>query len=424
MSLTRNEALDFLLNRPYEFGRMIGFTKLQPIHNEWIVDMVRGQEDVTLQAHRGSYKTTCVSIALSLIIILLPNKKTVFIRKTGDDVVEIIKQVQKILQSPYTRYLVYAIYGVDLYMTELSQGHISTNLAIDNKGTSQLVGIGTQGSITGKHFDRIFTDDIVNVNDRISRAERNRTKLFYQELQNIKNVGGRIYNTGTPWHKDDCFTIMPNPRKYDCYTTGLLTADDIADLRSKMTPSLFSANYELKHIADDQVIFTSPHTDADSSLAEQGIVHIDAAYGGEDYTAFTVCKKTAGKYYVFGKLWRKHVDDCVDEMIALRQRFNAGRIYNEDNADKGYLAKILRARGEATQLYHESMNKFMKIVTYLKSEWDNVYFVRGTDSEYIDQICDYFEQAEHDDAPDSLASVVRILWKKTEQQENYKPIFG
>ena len=59
------------------------------------------------------------------------------------------------------------------------------------------------------------------------------------------------------------------------------------------------------------------------------------------------------------------------------------------------------------------MNKFLKITSYLKSEWKNVYFVAGTDKDYIDQICDYNENAEHDDCPDSLASTIRMLWKKS-----------
>ena len=41
-------------------------------------------------------------------------------------------------------------------------------------------------------------------------------------------------------------------------------------------------------------------------------------------------------------------------------------------------------------------------------------FVRGTDEEYIRQITDYNENAEHDDAPDSLASIVRLLWNKSD----------
>ena len=113
---------------------------------------------------------------------------------------------------------------------------------------------------------------------------------------------------------------------------------------------------------------------------------------------------------MFGKLWHKHVDDVLDEITAIRQGFNAGRIYCEDNGDKGYLAKELTRRRERVISYHEEMNKFLKITTYLKAEWKNVIFVAGTDEEYIQQICDYTEDAEHDDAPDSLSSLIRLLW--------------
>ena len=68
------------------------------------------------------------------------------------------------------------------------------------------------------------------------------------------------------------------------------------------------------------------------------------------------------------------------------------------------------------------MNKHMKIVTYLKSIWKDVIFVEGTDQEYIDQICDYFEDAEHDDAPDSAASLARILYKKCNTE--YQPLWN
>ena len=204
---------------------------------------------------------------------------------------------------------------------------------------------------------------------------------------------------------------MPNPEKYDCYSTGLIGKDELDDIRSHMTASLFAANYELRHIAAEDVIFTDPVTGADASLAEQGECHIDAAYGGEDYTAFTICNKHNGKYYIFGKLWQKHIDNCEDQIIEYRKQFNAGRIYCEDNGDKGYLAKDLRRRGERSVSYHESTNKFLKITSYLKSVWNDVVFVAGTDPEYINQICDYNENAEHDDAPDSAASIVRRFWK-------------
>ena len=61
--------------------------------------------------------------------------------------------------------------------------------------------------------------------------------------------------------------------------------------KKKIAPTLFAVNYELRHIASDKVIFSDPVKNADPALVEQGNCHIDASYGGEDYTAFTICNK-------------------------------------------------------------------------------------------------------------------------------------
>ena len=208
--MTREQTIKLLGDNPVRYAKMLGFTKLTDLHNEWIKEMVRGKEDETLMSHRSSYKTTCVSVALAIIIMALPNKRTLFLRKTDSDIKEVVKQVQKILIDPHTLYIVQCLYNVNLKLTVQSATEISTNLTTDIKGTNQLVGMGIGSSLTGKHFDRIFTDDIINVTDRISKAERDKTKLVYQELQNIKNRDGRIFNTLTPWHKDSAESLMPN----------------------------------------------------------------------------------------------------------------------------------------------------------------------------------------------------------------------
>ena len=435
--MQKSDIIETLLFEPIELAHQLGFSDMTEIHNRWMRAMISGDKDETLQAHRGSFKTTCLSVSLPIILVLFPTERCLFMRKTDGDTKEVIRQVAKILQSDLMQGIVRAIYNTPLKLTTLTQTEISTNLTSDIKGTSQLLGMGLGGSITGKHYDRIFTDDIVNVNDRISRAEREKTKLVYQELQNIKNRGGRIFNTGTPWHKDDCFSLMPNIQKHDIYTTGLVSENQIEQLKQSMTRSLFAANYELRHIAEEDVIFDSPVTNYEPSAVEQGEAHIDASYGGEDYTAFTICRKgrmqTGTKdgepiyddkehYFVYGRLWHKHIDDVEDEIIQIRKSFMAGKIFCETNGDKGYLAKELRSKGERVVPSHEDMNKYLKITSYLKSVWRDVIFVKGTDEEYINQICDYNENAEHDDAPDSLASIVRKMWNKKASGE-YKPIF-
>lgn len=410
--MKRREAVEFLKNHPAKFGKLLGFTKLKAVHNKWIISMLLDKDDRTLQASRGTYKTTCVSIALALIIVLHPNKRTLFMRKTDNDVKEVIKQVQNILKSQYMRYFVKVIYGIDLKLTVESATEVSTNLVADIKGTSQLVGLGLGSSLTGKHFDYIFTDDIVNLNDRLSAAERERTKSIYQELQNIKNRGGRIYNTGTPWHADDAFSIMPPADKYDCYheeIREIITEEELEHIRKNMLPSLFAANYELRHIASEDVIFTNPQTGADISLVENGCGQLDAAYFGEDYTALTIANYHGGKWYVYGRCWRKHVKDVTPQICEVYKSTLCNTIYVENNADKGYVASDLKKYGVRTYSYHEKENKFIKITTHLKNEWENVIFVAGTDKEYIQMIVDYNEHAEHDDCPDSLASLIRAM---------------
>lgn len=401
--------LDIIKNEPYKIGQWLGFEDLTELHNEWLKLMMYSEDDETLLAHRGSYKTTCLSIAIALLMIIFPNLIIMFLRKTDDDVKEVIQQVSKILTSDLIKMFVLKIYGCELELVEQSAFRITTNLMTSTKGSSQLLGLGIKTSLTGKHADLVITDDIVNLKDRISKAERDLIKTAYMELQNIKNRGGRILNTGTPWHKEDAITDMPNKHVYDCYQTGLIKRDKLEQIRQSMTASLFAANYELKHIADADALFTSPVFTADEILLHDGIAHIDAAYGGGDGTAFTIMKERGGKLYAFGKLWQKHVDDCLDEILQYCDYYRAGTIYCEDNADKGYLKKEIRNRGRFAKDYHESMNKFIKISTYLKKHWKDILFLEDSDADYINQILDYTENAEHDDAPDSCASAVRAI---------------
>ena len=405
-----DDLITELMRYPETIGQQVGFKDLTALHGEWIQEMVLGTEDYTLQAHRGSFKSSCLAVAIALIMVIFPRRNIIFLRKADNDVAEMVGMVGKILRSEMFADLAAAMYGQPLSITSEGGDHLSVNLWTSAMGAQQLQGLGLRSSITGKHAFYVITDDICNLDDRRSRAERERTKMQYDELQNIRNRGGRIINLGTPWHKEDVFTKMPNIHKYDCYTTGLITPEKLQELRASMIPSLFAANYELKHIASDDAVFeTSPVFTSDVSLLRDGISHVDAAYGGSDWTAFTCGCRREDKIYLYGKLWHKHVDRCLDEMIALADQFMCWPMLCEDNGDKGFLKKEIRNRDRYSKNYTEHQNKRIKITTFLRKWWPNIVFVEGTDQEYLNQILDYTEHAEHDDAPDSAACVVREL---------------
>lgn len=409
--MTAQEKALALLRDPIMLGRALGYNDFRRgLHDVWIRRMVSPGEDMTLQAHRGSYKTTCLCVAIAEMMLRYRDKNIIFLRKTDADVVEVVKNVQRILESPVMQGVFQALTGEKLTITKATGAEITTSAYCAPRGASQLLGIGTSGSLTGKHADIIITDDIINLKDRLSAAERQRTRAIYQELQNIRNPGGRIINTGTPWHREDAFAIMPPAERFDCYSTGLLSEKKLDALKQSMSPSLFAANYELRHIAAENALFeTLPKTTADAALLRDGIAHIDAAYGGEDYTALTCAKRRGDTIYLYGRLWRAHVDTVLDAALTECRRLMCAPVYCESNGDKGYLGKEISARGYRACTYPERQNKYLKISTHLRKWWGNLVVLDGTDREYLSQIMDYTEDAEHDDAPDSAACVCRLL---------------
>lgn len=410
-NLTRKQALDFMICHPAALLRACGFTLMRDdLHGEWMKEMLLGDSDMTILGHRGSFKTVAVSGALAIGMAVFANKNTIFFRKGEADVVEVIRQTRGIIENKSFQQIVLAATGNPIQVLRANATSITTNHFVSPRGGDQLLGIGIGGSITGKHADLIFTDDIVNTSDRSSHAEREKTKTVYMELQNIRNRGGRIINTGTPWHKEDAISLMPNIKRFDCYSTGLIAPEKLEELRKSMSPSLFAANYELRHIAAENALFDTPSTfTPEAEKLRDGIAHVDAAYGGEDYTALTCAKRDGDTLYLYGRLWRKHVDTLMDALQSETERLMCAPIYCETNGDKGYLARELRRRNMAVRAYPEKMNKYLKISTYLKKWWGNIVFLEGTDRDYIAQIMDYTEDAEHDDAPDSAACCCRIL---------------
>ena len=422
--MNAQEQAAWFIQHPAALGRAVGFVDLKDdLHGVWMKKMLTSEADLTLQAHRNSYKTSCLCEVIALLMMWHAKKNILFMRKTDGDVAEVIRNVERILSTEVFRQIYTALTGDRLKIVKSSNAEITLSNYKAPRGVAQLLGIGMGGSLTGKHADIIITDDIVNLKDRVSRAERERTKAIYQELQNIRSKGGRIINTGTPWHREDAFSLMPEPMKYDVYSTGIFPQESIESLRRSMSPSLFAANYELRHIASENALFEkAPVFTKDAELLRDGIAHIDAAYGGEDYTTFTCGKRIGDKLYLYGRLWHAHVDTVLDPIIAQCEKLKCAPILCESNADKGFLVKEIMRKGYKARSYAEKENKYIKISSYLRKWWPNIIWLEGTDKAYLDQIMDYTEDAEHDDAPDSASVVARYYDRRS--GEEYKSMFG
>ena len=200
---TREQWANLIHTEPHRIGHLIGFKDLTPLHSEWMKSMLFERDDQTLQGHRGSYKTTTLSLTEALLIVWQPNDNILFFRKTDTDVGEVITQTSKILRGPVFQIMVNDLYGCNLVLQTDTKSEITTNLTTSPRGVSQLIGLGIGTSITGKHADIVITDDIVNVKDLENDLLGLRERLIPLQTSYTESGSSTGNGAGRPALPDD-----------------------------------------------------------------------------------------------------------------------------------------------------------------------------------------------------------------------------
>jgi hypothetical protein len=277
--------------------------------------------------------------------------------------------------------------------------------------------LGTDSSFTGKHFDYIMIDDTIDLDDRLSEAEREHTKIVTNELYaNVIDPGKHIGATGTFWHPHDAWEIMPKPLIYTVNDTGILTPEQIVEKRSFTTPLLWSINYMLKHESTADQMFLDPKMGLwQEDKVTNVSAHLDAAYDGSHYCALTIMGRLPNnKFNAAGWIFAGNVKDWMGFIVKQMVNYKASTLYIETNADRGYTADALRTFPDVQRNhiwiddYDERTKKTEKIGTYAYEVWkDTIWDEKGTDKGYLEQMVDYMSDQEPDDAPDSFASLCR-----------------
>lgn len=407
--------LHLIARYPHILGQLVGYENLNELHSKWIQYIWTPNTHRSLQAHRYSYKTSSITEIGALWYLLFnPNTTIGIFRKTFNQASQSIRNIGNMIRMDNIAALFYIAHDKCIPKTTMDRDDIKTwNFKKTMTREGNLNAYGMKSSVVGAHLNVGIFDDFVTIEDKISKAERKRTKILLEEnVNNVLDPNAIAGFVGTPWHKQDAWEQCPEPLKFDVYSTGILSEEDIMKKRKSTTNVTYAANYELRHVASDSAMFTSPSFDRWQYSTRSGIGHIDKAYSGSDTNALTFCeKKKDGRFQVLGKIFEGHIKDHKQSIKQLHSKYYIGTVHSERNDDKGFMSEQLSDLGIPTNTYHENMNKHIKIKNYLLENgfWELIDFDPDTDPEYINQIVDYVEGSEPDDAPDSLASLGRIL---------------
>jgi hypothetical protein len=404
--------LEKIADQPHIIGWIAGRTKLTPLHSDWIKYIWTSGKSVSLMAHRGSYKSTAiVMIGAVWYMLFNPDVRIAVVRKTYADAVDATATIAKIMEMPEIRELFRFAHGTYPEFTKRREGAISFNFKKTVTPEGSVTAYGLNSPLTGRHFDFILCDDISTLKDRLYRAEREYTANIWRELAtNIIDRGKSCCYIGTPWAKEGVEAIIPPPKKYSVHDCNLISPQELEQIRSTTTPALYSANYELKFVSDEDALFSDPQTDNWKTTDIEIVrAHVDSAYGGGDFNALTIAaRRKDGTIQVVGFTYKGAISECIDEIADVCKRYKVRKVFVEKQSDRGWTAKMLRDRSLIVQEYDENLKKEHKIATYVYEVWQRLVWAPETDDEYLIQITDWTADSKnHDDAIDSLASLCR-----------------
>lgn len=262
----------------------------------------------------------------------------------------------------------------------------------------------------GRHPNMIIMEDPITPEDT-SPAERQRVKKVYEELYKLTK---NIVIIGQPVHKADLYQELREK-----IPTFLMIWGDIPELdcdleaqrAAGVSEESIQASYFLNIIGAEMLPFYKIKTV--DYCAKENVAYIDPAREGKDFTAISVAGRNFDNLVVCGWAFRKAWYDCLPEFEEIFKSLNVGRVCIEINGI-GEMAVIqMRKLGIPAVGRNTTTNKHQRIMNVASYVNDIMLFEQQTGNPeliqankiYIEQIKNYEYNAEHDDAPDSLAGV-------------------
>lgn len=268
------------------------------------------------------------------------------------------------------------------------------------------------------HPDFIICDDIIDIKDKHSQAERDYISDYYDALSGLCQ---NIVFLGQPVHAKDLYAKIKPRIKVKSYPHGCIPEldDNLDDKRAAgVTEEFIQANYFLKTNADETLPFHSVE-EIDFFNFESSFAWIDGADGGGDDTSIAAYIINLGRVVVAGFNFSKPYYDCDKELEAIWKMFNARRGGFETNKFGKHPVILLRQAGFDFTGVETTVNKKAKIqnAATFKNNIKLIKLKQGeapvnlieANKKFNKQVKEYEYISKHDDAPDNIASAMKYL---------------
>lgn len=426
----------------YYFAKYIlGYDLLEKHLHKEVCDILPKKKHMLIMFPRDCFKTTTFVVAYSIWLLIQPsslkyktgrNEKILISRKTYKEAKKILKEINQQIKS---NELLSRVYGNLRHGAKLLDEYIELERELKDKDVTITIS-GLDNSITGGHFTRIISDDLVNRLDRKSQVQRDNTLGYCQDLINMKDGEDTQYvYVGTRWHLKDLYYYFIETDLLGKY--HIVNKPILDDTGKCLFPERFSqetltalkkdsinwnSQYMLNPLSEDVQIFKPDELMYYTGNIEgDRFLYYDGAEGkkNSDYTSIIEGTRVNNDLYI-SNWWVEKWD--AESSMAFIARMYSERSYdlivleaNKESLLKTTLVdkieKINPNLAASILEIKNTANKELRIETMQPIVLDHVYFKKSQDqndsyARGFEQLV-YYPLVEHDDGPDSLEGLIR-----------------
>ncbi|EMK12913.1 MULTISPECIES: hypothetical protein [Leptospira] len=307
-----------------------------------------------------------------------------------------------------------------------------------------VLGSGTGGAITGYGAHLLNIDDpIKNFIEALSPTHQERAWDWYRTVARTRVYKeGAIVITMTRWAEFDLvgkvlaqdgrvedgglWTVLKLPAINE-YGEALwpekFPIEELNEIRKTLGEKLFFALYQQEPIDIQEKLFENPIL-GEPPIGLTYYALLDPAFTtgvASDYSALSILgidnkiidRSKAELWVKYGEIWKRSIDVIYDLVEKACIENNVSVLYVECNNGGDAIYEALKKRKTLkVEKMHASGNKNLRIVDQIRGNWGRLRFSRFLSPDYFNQILKYNDQAPHDDAPDSLASLIKKIASK------------
>ncbi len=196
----------------YNFARIIcKRDRLRAEHLDW-EQLLDNQFGLYLMPRESLKTTFFIESYITKLILDDPTIRIYVVCDTAQHAVQRVKAIRNYLLSPAAELYCPGIHERIAKADKWTQTEIA--LPVDTKGTPRstkeynLVACGVESPQTGIHVDVAILDDVVNEEDRRSKARREATIDWFPSLFDLVEADGQVIIIGTPWSPVDLYAYL------------------------------------------------------------------------------------------------------------------------------------------------------------------------------------------------------------------------